>query len=185
MATIFIFHGSYGHPEENWFPWLRDELAKLGHEVYVPAFPTPEGQELEIWLDVFKKYLPLLDPETVLVGHSCGANFALRLLERIPTKVKACFLVAGPIKPLNNKFDEVHMSFVDTPLDWEKIKSRAEHFYPIYSEDDPYVSPEHGKITSEKLGTKLIMVQKAGHFNARAGYVKFELLLDLIKKELA
>jgi len=23
---IVIIHGAFGHPQENWFPWLKDEL---------------------------------------------------------------------------------------------------------------------------------------------------------------
>ena len=184
MVGIFFIHGSYGHPSENWFPWLKKELEKLGHKCYIPAFPTPENQELGNWLEIFKSYIPKLNSSTVLVGHSTGATFLLRLLERIDKKVKSVFLVAGPVKPLNNQFDKVNMSFVNPAFDWKKIKSNAKHFYPVYSENDPYVSPEHGKIISENLGAELILLKDAGHFNAKVGYIKFEFLLNLIKKEL-
>ncbi|MFH1398779.1 MAG: alpha/beta hydrolase [Candidatus Woesearchaeota archaeon] len=184
MADVFIIHGTLGYPGENWFPWLKQEIEKLGHKCHVPQFPTPENQKLDTWLEVFNKYLLQINSKTILIGHSCGAIFLLRLLERINTKVKAVFLVAGPIKPLNNQFDKYHMSFLDYPIDWKKVKSNAQHFYPIYSENDPYVGPEHGRITAKQLNTKLIMFNNAGHFNEKAGYLKFEFLLDLVKKEL-
>ncbi|MBU0756434.1 MAG: alpha/beta hydrolase [Nanoarchaeota archaeon] len=184
MANIFIIHGSYGYPEENWFPWLKEELTKLGHEVYVPKFPTPEGQELEIWLDIFKKYLPLLDSDAILIGHSCGAAFILRLLERINIKVKACILVAGPAKPTNNQFDKVHMGFVEKEYDWKNIKKHADKFYVFHAEDDPYVPIEHGEEIAENLHVKLIKIENAGHFNAKTGYTRFEFLLELLKREI-
>ena len=78
MVNIFIIHGSYGSPEENWFPWLKSDLEKLGCRVYVPRFPTPEKQSLEKWLDVFKEYDGFVDSETIFIGHSLGPAFILR-----------------------------------------------------------------------------------------------------------
>ena len=56
MATAFIFHGTGGYPEENWFPWLKRELESLDYKVIVPQFPTPENQTLENWFAIFEKY---------------------------------------------------------------------------------------------------------------------------------
>ena len=36
MTKVFLIHGSHGSPEENWFPWLKQELEKAGLEVIVP-----------------------------------------------------------------------------------------------------------------------------------------------------
>ena len=60
MANIFIIHGSFGHPDENWIPWLKAELEKLGNRVFVPQFPTHENQTLNNWKNTFnenEKYL--------------------------------------------------------------------------------------------------------------------------------
>ena len=92
---FFIIHGTYGSPDENWFPWLAKELRSKGHEVTVPVFPTPEGQSLESWLEAFEPYLEQIDSETVFVAHSLGPAFVLSVLEKINTKVKACYFVEG------------------------------------------------------------------------------------------
>jgi hypothetical protein len=91
---IFIFHGAYGHPGENWFPWLKAELEKLGATVIVPKFPTPADQSLESWMNVVGLYQ--IGPNDVLIGHSIGAALAMKILEE--HKVKAAFLVAGVFK---------------------------------------------------------------------------------------
>ena len=56
---FYIIHGAYGDPEENWFPWLKTKLEGLGHQVFVPKFPTPENQTLNNWFNVFNKYSSL------------------------------------------------------------------------------------------------------------------------------
>ena len=76
-----IIHGAYGNPSENWIPWLRESLEKLG-EVIVPEFPTPEGQSLENWRNVFDSS----DENTILIGHSLGPAFILDILERNKAK---------------------------------------------------------------------------------------------------
>ena len=53
--NFIIVHGSWGNPNENWFPLLKSELERLDHKVFVPKFLTPIGQKLNVWLDVLKR----------------------------------------------------------------------------------------------------------------------------------
>ena len=53
---FFIIHGSYGNPNENWFPWLKKELEKEGCIVFIPEFPTPENQSLKNWMEIFNDF---------------------------------------------------------------------------------------------------------------------------------
>ena len=133
----FIIHGAFGHPGENWFPWLKEKLESLGWEVFIPRFPTPEGQTLENWMKVFDDYLPELDENTVLIGHSLGVPFILHVLERVEKPIKACYLVSGFAKPLGNpKFDEINKSFLGK-FDWDKIKKKCKRFVVFHSDNDP------------------------------------------------
>lgn len=184
MTNVFMIHGSYGYPEGNWFPWLKKELEKLGHTVYVPKFPTPEGQTLNNWLKVFEEYKRYLNTSSVCVGHSCGVAFILNLLERIEHPIRVAFLVAGSVGLLHNKFDKVSSTFKDKPFNWKKIKSNCKKFYVFHSDNDPYVPLRYGEEIAEKLSVKLILVKGAGHINEEAGYTKFDLLLEKIKNEL-
>ncbi len=185
MATVFIIHGAYGHPGENWFPWLKSELEKLGCTVFVPRFPTPEGQTLENWLKIFENYRQYLDENTIFVGHSLGVPFILTILESLEKPIKASFLVAGFVSFLGNPaFDEINKTFVEKNFDWEKIRKNCKKFYIFHSDDDPYVPLEKAKELAENLGVNIILVKGAGHFNEKAGYTRFELLLKKIKEEI-
>ncbi len=177
--NVIMIHGAYGTPEENWFPWLKTELEKAGYTVSVPKFPTPDGQDLENWLRVFDEYKGHLDEDTIFIGHSLGPAFILTVLEQIDRPIKASFLVAGFIGLLNNtEFDKINKTFVNKRFNWDKIRANCPRFFTYASDNDPYVPLNKTDELSEKLGTKTIIMNKAGHFNAAAGYTTFQRLLE-------
>jgi len=186
MSNVFIFHGTEGYPEENWFPWLKGELEKLGCQVFVPQFPSPPGLPAAVaeWFSVLKDYEKYINEETILIGHSLGGVFALRLLEKLSHPVKAVFLTGTPvgILPLLN-YDRDN-SFSGFSFDWPAIKSKASNFVVFHSDNDPYVSLGNGEELARKLGVGLSFIPGAGHFNAKAGYLKFEELFKKVKEIL-
>lgn len=183
MSKVFIFHGTEGYPEENWFPWLKAEVEKLGHEVIVPQFPTPPIVSAKIteWFDVLKKYQAEIDSETILIGHSLGGIFTLRVLEKLNQSIKTAFLVGTPIgvRPILN-YDR-DSSFSGFDFDWKKIRESCPTFFVYQSDTDPYVGLNNGKELARNLGVELTFVPNAGHFNAKAGYLKFDDLLEKLK----
>lgn len=185
MVNILLIHGAYGDPHENWFPWLKKELEKLGHQVYVPEFPTPKNQTLDNWMEVFEEYKQYLDRDAIVVAHSLGPAFIMNILERRKQPIRAAFFVAGFTGLLNNPvFDKINKGFVDGNFYWYRIKRNADKFYVFHSDNDPYVPLEKGKELAENLDAEFKLVKGAGHFNEKAGYFKFDLLLDYIKSEL-
>lgn len=181
MKNAFIIYGAYGSSEENWFPWLKKELEELDYEVFVPDFPTPQGQTLENWREVFDGYKEFINEETIFIGHSLGPLFILDILQKLNIKVKASFFVSGFIKFLNlEEFDKINKTFIENNFDWDKITNNCQQFTVFHSDNDPYVSIEYADELAETLGTVPIIIKGAGHFNKNAGYTKFEDLLDKI-----
>jgi len=182
---FFIIHGSYGNPNENWIPWLKESLEKEGNEVIVPQFPLNENQNLENWMNVIKPYFNHINSQTIFIGHSIGPAFILSILEKIKTNIRACFLVSGFLGLLNNeKFDEVNKIFTTKDFDWKKIKENCRNFYIFHSDNDPYVPFEKAERLSKKLNVKVIVIPNGGHLNTSAGYTRFPELLNKIKEEL-
>lgn len=190
MRTIFIIHGSYGDPKENWFPWLKSELEKLGHHVILPQFPIPEtqdiaygGHQLSAWIDTFDEYKKFISDETVLVAHSRGCVFSYRILERqIP--LHAAFLVAPWITyrwyPKGwTKIDSFHRD----PFDWKKMREGTKHIEVFQSTNDEIPVAE-GKEVAKNIGAEFILVKDAGHFNVVTDpkFREFDLLLEHIKR---
>lgn len=184
VATIFIFHGVSGHPEENWFPWLKTRLEKEGHQVIVPHFPHADHPQLDEWLAFFEQWKPLLNDRAILIGHSLGSAFALRLLEQSAQSVGATFLVASVWGVMENQFDPLMTSFTEAPYDWPKIRSNAGKICVIHSDNDPYIALEKAQALAENLNAPVTLVKNGGHFNTEAGYTTFERLLELIEPVL-
>jgi uncharacterized protein len=172
QKNIFIIHGTEGHPEENWFPWLRGELEARGHRVFVPQFPSPPGikPKLDEWLEVIKDYEKYINKDTIFIGHSLGAMLILHLLDKWPGKVRAGFLVATA----------PGYGFGELDFDWGKIKDKAEHFEVFQSDNDPHVPLVTGEELAKNLGVELTFIPNAGHFNEKAGYLKFPELFEKI-----
>ncbi len=182
-SNIFIFHGTEGYPEENWFPWLQKKLEEKGCKVIVPQFPTPPVVSAKIseWFDVLKGYEKDINEETIIIGHSLGGIFALRILEKIEHPIKASFLIGTPIGVKPILFYDRDSSFSGFDFNWESIKNKAKHFNIFYSDNDPFVSLGNGKELAQKLGIELTLIPNAGHFNKKAGYLNFPELLEKIE----
>ncbi len=191
MRNIFIFHGSYGSPEENWFPWLKKELEKLDNRVIVPQFPTPKtqdsaysGHRLQKWLRSFDKYRKLLNDKTIIIAHSRGCVFTYHLMPTLKTPIDCLFLVAPWMifrwYPKDwKKTDSFHQKL----FNWNKIREKAKYI-EIYQSTNDDTPVSEGRQIARKLGAKLILVKNAGHFNVASDekFKKFPLFLENIKK---
>lgn len=191
--SVFIIHGSYGSPNENWFPWLKDELEKLGCKVFVPQFPIPEpkdrdpaygGHNLEKWLETLYQYKEFINSETIFVAHSRGCVFTYHVLAKLASPIKATFFVAPWVNFLwYPKGWKGVDSFHETLFDWDKIKKGSKYF-EVYQSTNDIVPMREGEQLAKNVGAKLVIVENAGHFNTEAGYTTFPNLFEKIKQIL-
>ena len=182
MPNTFLIHGIYGSPEENWFPWLKEKLTKLGCDVHVPLFETKEPTLFSDWLETFEPYRQKISKDSIVIGHSVGVPFLLKILESTPAK--AAFFVAGFATNPHNEFTPVMKDIADRTFDWTAIHSNCQKFAVIHSDTDPYVPIEKAQELAEKLRVKVTLIKGAGHFNESAGYTEFPQLLEMIEQEL-
>jgi hypothetical protein len=119
-----------------------------------------------------------IDEDTILIGHSLGGVFTLRMLEKLSHPVTAACFVGTPVgvQPILNY--ERDSAFSGFDFDWEIIKTKAKNFVVFQSDNDPYVGLENGEELAKRLGVALSFVPNAGHFNAKAGYISFPDLRD-------
>jgi predicted alpha/beta hydrolase family esterase len=182
MSNVFIIHGVGGHPQENWFPWVKSQLEALGHKVFVPQFPTPENQNLEAWFKELKNYQEFINEDTVFIGHSLGVPFILNIAEKY--KIKAAFLVAGFTGVAGNKFDDSMKTFAQRQFNWKQILDNCQHFTVFHSDNDPYVSLQKAQELAMNLQVSVNLLKGAGHFNSAVSYNEFPHLIEEFKRAI-
>jgi len=177
MKRVFIIHGWDGYPEEGWFPWLKKELESRGFSVQVPSMPHPENPIIDDWVSFLKDSVGEPDENTYFIGHSIGCQTTLRYLETLEGRVVGNVVLVAPWMTLSQEvWDEGEETvatgnpWVETPINFEKVKNMARRFICIFSEDDPAVPYEENKrIFEEKLNAKIITTTGKGHFREEDG----------------
>lgn len=179
MKRAVFLHGTDGHPSDHWWPWLKTEFEKSGYQVWAPTLPdnhTPND-------DVYYEFLTSQNwdfTDNVIVGHSSGATTVLNLLSRkdfpvINTAVLAGVFLSQSLTSKNEAFKEENQFvnlFPVNGFNWSYIKNKAEKFYFIHGDDDPYCSYDEALEACTKVNGKMITIPHGGHLSSRFGVTK-------------
>ncbi|MEK7150988.1 MAG: alpha/beta hydrolase [Patescibacteria group bacterium] len=187
QKRAFIIHGWDGYPEEGWFPWLKSELEKRGFIVQVPTMPHAENPTIDDWVEHLTKLIGTPDENTYLVGHSIGCQTILRYLQSINNEIGGVVLVAGWLLRLTGDLSqeeiEIAKPWIETPIDYEKVKQSTKNIVCIFSDDDPFVLLKENKVEFEtRLNAKTIVEFKKGHFSGSDGITELPRLLEELGK---
>lgn len=187
QKRVFIIHGWDGYSEEGIFPWLKTELQNKGFQVFNPSMPEPLRPRIETWVKFLKEQIVVPDENTFFFGHSIGAQTILRYLESLPndSKVGGAVFLAGWVHLTDEAYEteedkEIAKSWLETPLDWEKIKSHANKFVAIFSDNDLLVPISDAKVFENSLGAKIIIEQGKEHFSVSSGIKDLSSALELL-----
>jgi uncharacterized protein len=172
---VVILHGARGGPDTNWFPWLQAELEPQGLEIVRPPLPTPHGQSLDAWFAAYDRAVQRpAASSSILVGHSLGAAFALRLAERSAEPFRAVYLAAGFVGALGlPDYDGINASFFERPFDWPGIRDRTGEARCWAGTDDRYVPLSRAEEVAQRLGAPLTVIAGGGHLDASSGFTTF------------
>lgn len=186
---VFIVHGWGSSPKENWFPWLKQELEKKGFEVFVPQLPDPENPRIYNWVPKLAETVGKPDGQTYFVGHSMGCQTIARYLEFLPAEIKigGAVFVAGFFKRLTGLEDEpgipeTDRHWLNSPIDFKKIKPHLPKSIAVFSDNDPYVPLDNQDDFRDKLGAKIIIEHNMKHFNSAAGITQLPIALESVLK---
>lgn len=181
---VFIVHGWGGNPQEGWFPWFKSKLKNKGFTVEVPSMPDTENPKIETWIPYLAKSIGKVDENTFFVGHSIGCQTILRYLESLPENenVGGAVFVAGWFNLKNLELDEepIAKSWIQTPIDFEKVKRHTDKFIAIFSDNDDVVPFNNKELFEKRLNARIIVEHEKGHFSEDAGITQLPIALKSV-----
>ncbi len=178
-----ILHGTSSNHSSNWFPWLKEQLEKKGHSVWVPDLPNSQKPDIAAYNDFLLKSGQDFE-DSVMIGHSSGSVAVSGLLQVLPESVNInTAILVGTFRG-DMGWDSLHG--VNIPFDYEKIKSKAKQFIVIHSDDDPNCPLDGAKYVAKQLGAEFVLLPKMKHFSFQLDprFSQFPELLDIINKKV-
>ncbi len=175
--TAIIVHGTGGHPDNVWYPWLAERLTARGYVVHRPHLPALNVEPVALTVPrVLDAYA--VDGDTVLIGHSGGAALLLALLEHTPAPVAQAVLVAGYSTPPNDAEEPV----LQASYDWERIAANVGDLVLVNAVRDPYgCDAAQGRAILDRVGGTQVVRRDDGHFgDGDQPYPTFPLLDRLV-----
>jgi len=180
MKNAIILHGTGDKNTDFWFPYLKEKLEIKGFEVWLPQLPNAENPNLQDWLS-FVLENGNYNRNTVLIGHSAGAQLILSILEKLQDPIEQAIMISGYAKELptipgakKNERD----------FNWMKIKNKCKNLFFINSDNDPWTCDDkQGRIMLDHLGGTQIILHGEGHMGSSTynqPYKEFPLLDKLI-----
>lgn len=188
MKKVYIVHGWDGSPDESLFVWLDKNLSSREYEVKRLSMPNPETPVIEEWISKLKEEINP-DSDTILVGHSVGCQAVMRYLETQDETMRiGGMLLLAPwmqldqttIEEEGEEVVELARPWIETPINFEKVKTLSPKIIAIFSDNDDFVPISEETFFAEKLGAKTIMEHEKGHFSPAENISELQSALDSI-----
>ncbi|OLV15633.1 RBBP9/YdeN family alpha/beta hydrolase [Deinococcus marmoris] len=131
----------------------------------------PENPLPEVWAARLHEVIEATPGQLVLVAHSAGvatvAHWAQLSGGEDMARVRGALLVA-PADPEQPGMAELHPQLLAlAPLPLDELPFPA---LLVYSENDPYCTPERAEAMAEAWGAAAVSAGEAGHINAESGH---------------
>ncbi|OQR83535.1 hypothetical protein ACHHYP_14575 [Achlya hypogyna] len=162
MRKVLIVPGNGCTPVEacNWYAWLADKVREANVEVVLRSMPDPYVARESIWLPFIKGEMGC-DEHSIIVGHSSGAEAAMRLAET--TKVHGLILVSACVTDLGDA-NERASGYYARPWEWAQIKANCDWIVQFGSPDDPFLPGAEQNEVAAGLGSEFHYLRGRGHF---------------------
>lgn len=171
-STIFLLPGLGNSGDGHWQTIWEKEFGFIRIEQH--DWEMPDRND---WVNRVQQEIKKHDPSSViLVGHSLACSTIAYWSQTFATKINGALLVA-PSDTESEVYPPGTRGFAPMPLNNLPFRSTV-----VASINDPYVSVDRAKQFANAWGSKLILLQDAGHINVAAGFGKWPGGLELLKE---
>lgn len=178
MKAIFIPGNGGSSVLEGWWPNTKENLEKIGIEVVAQNFPDPELARAKFWLPFIEKLGA--DENTILIGHSSGAEAAMRYGET--HKLLGTVLVSPCYTDLGIP-QEKESGYYSDPWLWDEIKKHNQWIIQFSSTDDPFIPITEARLVHEKLNSDYHEFTDREHFGYPNPMTEFPELVEAIAQK--
>lgn len=181
MIRAVLIHGNGSSKStDNWLPYLKTELEKLGVKVDAPQFPDTELARSSYWLPFLENELKV-DENTIIVGHSSGAIAAMRYAET--HRILGSALIGAYYTHLGIEGEKLS-GYFDSPWKWKDIQKNQKWIIQFAGANDPWIPIREAHVIRDHLHTDYYESPDQGHFGGDYYKETFPELLDAIKRKI-
>lgn len=173
MNTQYFIIPGYGNSGPNhWQTYFESQLPNC-KRIEQKSWDKPLCED---WVNTIHEAIMASTPENiVLVSHSMGGIAIALWAQKFNIKIKGAFIVAPP--DLENPYMDLGLESF-TPIPQIKLPFKS---IIVASDSDHWITLDRSKEFAQNWGSKLIVLENAGHINSSAGFGKWDTGLELLK----
>lgn len=176
-----LIHDFEGSNDGNWFPWLEKKLSNLEFEVVNETLPNPEHPVYTESLKFLEEKTKNFGDNDIVIGHSLGAFWAVKLAEK--KHFKSVILVAPaigelPFELMRKEWDGSDINALEGVI-WKGCNPqlvKADKKVAFFSNDDQWIPLELKKLLNESW--EIVDLHAREHITDE----EFPELLEILKK---
>lgn len=161
----------------NWYGWAKKNLEKIpGVTCDLRNMPDPVVARESVWIPFMKDEMKCCE-ETLIIGHSSGAEAAMRFAEKYT--VKGIIVVSACVSDLGDEHERAS-GYYSRPWEWDKIKANTEWRVQFGSTDDPFIPWSEQQQVADGMTSELHKFDDKGHFMNTS----FPKLIEVVKQKI-
>lgn len=146
----------------HWLPWLQQQLNINNILSQAPEMPEPYNPDYKKWKELFEQFI--INEDTTLIGHSCGAGFIVKYLSDNNIKVGKVILVAPWI---NSQREENITMFDNLKIDKNLLNKTSGITIFSSSNDDQVIKNSISALKETIEDVEVLEFENYGHFCLR------------------